>query len=100
MEGHLKQQRLLTSSRWADRRGGVTLVTQLSMDRLDCLQAQCASWAGTVCAAVYCPLLRRQTRLARAERLRHAGQAVRDSVAEVEACMAAAEAGGAFLAVA
>ena len=43
---------------WSDQpaRLPVTLVTQLTMGRLDALKAQCAAWAGPLAAAIYIPL--------------------------------------------
>lgn len=35
----------------------VTLVTQLSFDRLSAVQAQCEAWAGPLAAVVYIPVL-------------------------------------------
>ncbi|KAJ9514859.1 hypothetical protein QJQ45_028596 [Haematococcus lacustris] len=37
-------------------RHSVTLITQLSADRLPALRAQCAAWSGPLAAAVYLPL--------------------------------------------
>ena len=38
--------------------GDITLVTQLSIDRLGSLEQQCASWRGPTAAVVYAPLVR------------------------------------------
>ncbi|GFR50315.1 hypothetical protein Agub_g12509 [Astrephomene gubernaculifera] len=44
---------------WSSRPAAipVTLVTQLSAERLDQLRAQCATWSGPLAAALYLPLL-------------------------------------------
>ncbi|KFM28697.1 Glycosyltransferase-like protein LARGE1 [Auxenochlorella protothecoides] len=54
--------RLVEHGTWrsAHRRDApsVTLVTQLSLDRLDMLDGQCATYAGVIAAALYVPLVR------------------------------------------
>jgi len=48
----------------------VTLVTQLSFDRMSALKAQCQSWAGPLAAGIYVPLLDTERELSMKSRQR------------------------------
>lgn len=66
----------------------ITIVSQLSMDRLEVLGQQCGAWGGVTSAAVYLPLLVEQSPL------QHAAS-VAEARAALSAFHAATEAAGA-----
>lgn len=74
---------------WSTRQPAVpvTLVTQLSADRLPQIRAQCATWSGILAAALYVPLVNvSQGRLSNGQqhRLRMHADAIEDLFAQSE----------------